>query len=207
MEIWKTFAIGHFSLGYLLGTASAKITHTNTNLALLFTFSVLPDADLLLYKYLEHRGPTHSLFFSLLIFLPIFVVYRKKAIPYFVALLSHSFIGDIYSHIAGVQLFWPLSTNWFSIADVSNLSFLSIGFELSLFAISTTIMLLNKEFQRKIFQETQIIYWLVPFGSVLGPIIIAETTSAIYFPPLLILPSIFYLIVFSMSIIGLKRRG
>jgi membrane-bound metal-dependent hydrolase YbcI (DUF457 family) len=176
-------------------------------LALLFTFSVLPDADLLLYKYLEHRGPTHSLIFSLLIFLPIFVVYRKKALPYFVALLSHSFIGDIYSHIAGVQLFWPLSTNWFSIADVSNLSFLSVGFELSLFAISTTVILLNKEFQRKIFQKTSKIYWLVPFGSVLGPIIIAETTSVIYFPPLLILPSIFYLIVFSMSITGLKRMG
>jgi membrane-bound metal-dependent hydrolase YbcI (DUF457 family) len=173
-------------------------------LALLFTFSVLPDADLLLNQYITHRGPTHSLFFSLLIFFPIFAIYRKKAIPYFVALLSHSFVGDIYSHIDGVQLFWPFSTEWFSVADISNVSFLSIGFELILFAISTTIILLNKDFQKQFFQKTSKIYWIVPFGSVLGPIVISETMYAIDFPPLLLLPSIFYMIMFSISIIGLN---
>ena len=199
------FAIGHFSLGYLLGTATSKITKTRLNLALLFTVSVLPDADLLLPNILAHRGPTHSLFFSLLIFLPVFALYRKKAIPYFIALLSHSLIGDIYSNMEGTQLFWPLSSDWFALAKISNTSLLSIGFELALFAVSTVIMVFNKEFKQSIFKKTSRIYWLIPFGFILAPLLLGGIDSIYYLPFLLIFPSIFYLALFSLLIIGLNK--
>ena len=206
MESKKTFAIGHFSLGYLLGTTSAKILNTRLNMALIFTVSVLPDIDLLLPTFLAHRGPTHSLFFFLFVFLPIFAVYRKKAIPYFIVLLSHSLIGDIYSNMEGIQLFWPISTDWFAIAEISNKSLFSVGFESTLFAVSTVIMVVTKDFPRLIFSKISRIYWFPPFVFVLGPLLLGGISPTYELPFLLVFPSVFYLVIFSLSIIRLNYK-
>lgn len=206
MEIEKTFAIGHFSLGYLLGTTSAKIINTRLNMALIFTVSVLPDIDLLFPNFLAHRGPTHSLFFFLFIFLPIFAVYRKKTIPYFIVLLSHSLIGDIYSNMEGTQLFWPFSTDWFAIAEISNKSLFSVGFESALFAVSTVIMVVNKDFPRLFLSKTSRIYWFPSFMFVLGPLLLGGISPTYELPFLLVFPSLFYIVLFSMSLIGLNNK-
>ena len=153
-------AIGHFGLGYLLGTACAKLVNTRLNLALLFTVSILPDFDLLFSRFIVHRGPTHSLFFLLLVSLPFFVVYKKSVIPYFVALLSHSLIGDIYGSM-GVQLFWPFSRQWIHVFNVSAISDLSFGFELVLFAFSVVVMFVNKDF-RKMFSAVSYTHLTLP---------------------------------------------
>ena len=198
---WKLFAIGHFGLGYLLGKASSKITHTPLNLALLFTVSLIPDLDLLLPNFLPHRGPTHSIFFSVLVFLPFFVKYKKEAFPYFVALLSHSLIGDIYGTYVGVNLFWPFSNNWLLIFNLSNVSNLSIGLELSLFAISTLIMTLNHDLKKILTYNKSKIYWLIPLGGVLGPLLIGQINSDYNIPFLLVFPSLFYVAIFTIAII------
>jgi len=150
-------------------------------MALIFTVSVLPDIDLLLPNFLAHRGPTHSLFFFLVVFLPIFAVYRKKAIPYFFVILSHSLIGDIYSNMEGTQLFWPFSTDWFAIAEISNKSLFSVGFELALFVVSSLIMVVTKDFPKFLFSKTSRIYWLVPFGFVLGPLCLVVLVQSMNF--------------------------
>jgi membrane-bound metal-dependent hydrolase YbcI (DUF457 family) len=194
-------------LGYLFGEASAKITGTRLNLALVFTVSILPDFDLFFPGFLTHRGPTHSLFFSFLVFFPFFVVYRKKAIPYFLVLLSHSLIGDIYSDIdGGIQLFWPFSNELVSIFTLSNTSALSISFELVLFTTSTIIMVFNKDLKKMFSHEISRIYWVVPFGSVLGPLLIGVFYPRHVFPFLLVLPSLFYLALFSLLIIGFNSK-
>src|SRR4030042_300438 len=100
------YAIGHFALGYLTGKAIAKPLHIQLNMTLLLTASVIPDVDLLL-RFLDHRGPTHSLITIAILITPFLIYYGKAAIPYAVALASHSMIGDI---IGGTQLLWPLST-------------------------------------------------------------------------------------------------
>ena len=183
----------------------SKITKTKINLALIFTFSVLPDLDILLPNYLTHRGPTHSLLFSLLAFSLFFMIYRKKAIPYFVVLISHLLIGDIYGPTRGVQLFWPFSAEWSTIAFISNLSLLSIGFELTLFTLSTVIIFVNKDFQKSFLDSENRIYWLIPFGSVLGPLIIEGINTPYNLPLLLVIPSLIYLAILSLPIIGIKR--
>lgn len=154
---------------------------------------------------LIHRGPTHSLFFSLLVFAPFFAIYRKKAIPYFIVLLSHLLIGDIYGPIRGIQLFWPFSTDWITIAIISNLGLLSIGFELTLFSLSSFIILLNKDFQKSFLDSKNRIYWLIPFGSVLGPLLIEGVNTPYNLPLLLVIPSLIYLAIFSLPIIGITR--
>ena len=174
-------------------------------MALIFTVSVIPDIDILMPNLLIHRGPTHSLFFSLLVFAPFFVIYRKKAIPYFIVLLSHLLIGDIYGPIRGIQLFWPFSTDWITIAIISNLGLVSIGFELTMFTISSFIILLKKDFQKSFLDSENRIYWLIPFGSVLGPLLIEGINTPYNLPLLLVIPSIIYLAIFSLPIIGIKR--
>ena len=74
------------------------------------------------------------------------------AIPYVIALLSHSLIGDIFS--GGIQLLWPFSSNWYYLLNFSVRSNFSVGLELVLFAMCSFVMFLNKDFQ-KIFLTTQ----------------------------------------------------
>ena len=147
------------------------------------------------------------MFIILLLFLPVFAIYRKKAIPYFIALLSHPLIGDIYSNMEGTQLFWPISTDWYTIAAISNKGLLSVSFELALFAASTAIMVYNKEFQKSFFNGTNRIYWLAPLGFVLGPLLLGQIDSAYILPFLLIFPNLFYTALFSLSIIGIKYKN
>jgi len=66
-----------------------------------------------------HRGPTHSIISALIVFVPFFIVYRKKAVPYFIALISHSLIADFL--IGGqIMLFWPLSQAEFGLHELGS---------------------------------------------------------------------------------------
>ena len=188
----------------MLGKASAKLLDTRLNLALLFTASVLPDFDLLFFMFLRHRGPTHSLLFIVLLCLPFLLVYKKKAVPYFVALLSHSLIGDIFS--GGIQLFWPLSRDWVYVANYHGREPISVAMELALFFAATAVMLVNKDFQKYFFQtKTMWFYWLIPLGSVVGPLVLNSGAYG-YMPLLLIPPSLFYIALFLWSMFGLSLK-
>ncbi|MFQ5836465.1 MAG: hypothetical protein ACE5HG_01280 [Candidatus Bathyarchaeia archaeon] len=44
------------------------------------------------------------------LFLPAFLLFGKRATPYFVALIQHSPIGD-YLTGAGIQLLWPIASD------------------------------------------------------------------------------------------------
>ncbi len=203
MEKYETFAIGHFGLGYLLGKVAAKTVDIRLNLGLLFTISVIPDVDVF-FRFLGHRGPTHSLFFSLIVSLPFFVWYRKKTIPYFVAFLSHFLLGDIY--FQGIQLFWPFSTDGVYVSNLSNRGGVSVVLELALFVITIVVMLLNKDFQKLLFDTKNRIYWLIPFVAVLGPLAIGTFNPEYSLPYLLVIPSLFYSVIFCTSLIGKKPK-
>jgi hypothetical protein len=155
--------------------------------------------------FCSQRTNTFFVFFVASSF-PFFIVYRKKTIPDYVILLSQSLIGDIYSNINGIQLFWPFSNDWVSILTLSNKSVPSISFELLLFTISTIIMVLNKDLKKMFSDSASRIYWLVPFGSALGLLMIGGFDPLYNLPFLLVFPSLFYLILFSLLIIGLNLK-
>jgi membrane-bound metal-dependent hydrolase YbcI (DUF457 family) len=186
----------------LLGKITSKTIGTKINLALLFTASVLPDFDLLLFRFIEHRGPLHSLFFCLIVSLPFLIFYKKKAIPYFVALLSHSLIGDIFS--GGIQLLWPISTERIFVSSLQVRSSASLGMELILFVVSIVVMIAVKDFQKLLQSKTSLVYWMLPFGAVLAPLLLTFGHQN-YLPLLLIPPSLFYLALFSNSMINSLR--
>lgn len=144
------------AIAYLLGKGSSKALHTKINIPLLLVLSILPDIDII-YDYLTgaaiHRGPTHSIIVAALIFIPIFIHYRKQAVPYFLALISHSVIADFL--IGGhLQLFWPLTNQEFGLHELGGVYIdifnpINMALEMVLFVIA--ILLLYKSGDWKVF--------------------------------------------------------
>ncbi len=204
------FAVGHMAIAYLLGKGSSKGLRVKLNIPILLVLSILPDIDII-YDFLTgsaiHRGPTHSIVVAALAFIPIFVIFRKKAIPYFLALISHPLIGDFL--VGGrLQLFWPLSTNQYGLHELGGpyidiFSPINIALELSLFVLATIV--LYKTGDWKVFfssNKTNLIL-IIPVATVLLPSTIGYpfSNSLLLSEPILALAHLFYLVLFSIAII------
>jgi membrane-bound metal-dependent hydrolase YbcI (DUF457 family) len=196
------FAIGHLSLGYLVAKVSARILKVQLNMPLLFAASVIPDIDLLL-EFLVHRGPTHSLITITALMVPFLILYRKNAVPYFVALASHSLIADFFT--GGVQLFWPVSSKFYGAVNIDVSSLINALLELGLFLVSIAAMFKTGDL-RKIASDKYKIALLVPIGAVLGPLLTTGSDIEETLPLLLVIPSLCYLAIFAYSIIVGKFR-
>ena len=196
------FAIGHFALGYLTGKGSTKLLKTNLNLPLLLVASVLPDFDLVLRAFipnLMHRGPTHSVIALTILTIPFFIIYGKQAIPYYAALLSHSLIGDFFT--GGIEMLWPLSQEWFGNLAIEIGSSADVLAELSLFTLATAIMYKAKDLKSLLKPKNSNLLLLIAFGAVLGPMLAIRYESDTALPTLLVIPSLFWLALFSYSIV------
>ena len=140
------YAAGHMAIGYLL--ARIQNRDNTLNIPIIWALSILPDIDLLIPN-LEHRGPTHSLIFSLIIFLPLIIHKKGKIIPYYTALLSHSVI-DLFTN-NGTQFLWPISDNNFRFPYTLKMGTTSEGIiEIILFAIMILIIILYKDYNKLI---------------------------------------------------------
>jgi len=188
------YAVGHMALGYLSGRAASKILKLNVNIPLLFLVSVLPDIDLLI-PGLEHRGPLHSVIVFCLLFLPIFILFKKKAISYFVALIQHSLIGDYL--IGNTQLLWPITTSWYgSGMEITSLN--NILIEWALFLISTTMLFRTKDAWSLFQQQSSNMILAVPVLTVLLPTLLS---FPLYVPSELVIPHLIYMTLFTLSIL------
>jgi hypothetical protein len=207
-----SFAVGHMALAYLLGKPSARFLKVSLNIPLILVLSLIPDVDILvgsLFNIEMHRGPTHSVIIAMLVFIPIFALYRKEAVPYFIALLSHSLIGDFF--IGGqVQLLWPLTTQQFGLywSYISMWDPISVTLEWTLFAISTVIMLKNRDLFLLFQDKKSNLLLAIPLVTVLLPTFMSYPLQE---PILLIPPHLFYLVLFSISIlivlVGTLKKG
>ncbi|HUK85812.1 MAG TPA: metal-dependent hydrolase [Candidatus Acidoferrum sp.] len=190
--------MGHFALGYLLGKGSSKLAKVKVNLPLLLTASVLPDVDLIL-RFLMHRGPTHSFITITVLMIPFFAVYRKRAIPYYAALLSHILIGDFFT--GGIELLWPISQNWFQALNYAVTSLPIQITELALFAVTLPIMYKLKDLQSLFKGHNMNWVLIIPLGAVIGPLFALGRGGESALPSLLVIPSIFYIVLFTYSIL------
>jgi membrane-bound metal-dependent hydrolase YbcI (DUF457 family) len=200
-----SFAVGHFGLAYLLGIGLAKVLKTYVNIPILLVLSILPDVDLIYDFFMKteiHRGPTHSIIIAILAFIPFFILYRKKAIPYFAALSSHSLIGDFL--VAGhVQLLWPLNEHEFCIHCDLGLPYigvhsqLNIALELTLFTLTLIILLKTKDIYLFFRNSKTNLLLAIPILTVLLPSLLS---FPVYVPFTLLLPHLFYLILFGVSV-------
>jgi hypothetical protein len=121
------------------------------------------------------------------------VKYKRQAVPYFVAILSHDLIGDIFG--GGVQLLWPFSTNQFYALNISVTNNLSVFLEFSLFICAVVIMIVSNDFKKTLYGKTNWLYYVIPSGAILGPLLLTIQNYN-NLPNLLLIPSLFCLGLF-----------
>ncbi len=204
------FAVGHMAIAYLLGKVSSKSFRVKLNIPILLVLSILPDIDII-YDFLTgseiHRGPTHSIVVLTLAFIPIFIIYRKQAIPYFLALISHPLIGDFL--IGGkLQLLWPLSSNEYGLHELGSyyigiFSSANIGLELTLFLIATIVLYKSSDWKAFFTSNKTNLILIIPVATVLLPSTIGYpfSDSLLISEPLLALAHLFYLALFIIAIL------
>jgi membrane-bound metal-dependent hydrolase YbcI (DUF457 family) len=200
------------ALAYLLGKASAKPFNLNPNIPLLLVLSILPDIDIIFERIFQlelHRGPTHSIIVAILIFIPFFLVYRQRTLPYFLAFASHALVGDFL--IGGqIQLLWPFSTAQYGLHELGSLYIgifdpINIHLELTLFLIATIILFKSNDIQA-FFKKSKLNFILIiPILTVLLPTMFGYPFSdpLLFTVPQLALPHFFYLLLFSIAILNL----
>jgi membrane-bound metal-dependent hydrolase YbcI (DUF457 family) len=196
----STYAVGHFAIGYILAKLTSKMTKTKFNVALILTLSVIPDVDILITP-IVHRGPTHSVLMAFAVFIPIFALYHKNALPYFAALVQHSLIGD---YVAGgkVQLLWPLTTQTFGL-ELSIKSPANITIEWLSFLTATLIMIKTKDAYPLLQPHNSNLILTIPAFTVLLPTLLAFPLEV---PIALIPPHIVFAALFTASLsIDLKN--
>jgi hypothetical protein len=198
------------SIAYLLGKGSSKLLHYKPNIPLLLVLSIIPDVDIifdLLTGAQLHRGPSHSVVVAIVAFIPFFIVYRKKAIPYFLALISHSLIGDFF--IGGqVQLLWPLSTTQFGLQELGSYYInifnpINIALELTLFTIATVVLYKTNDWKVFFTSNKSNLILIIPVFTVLLPTTIGYPFSAslLTTEPFLAIAHLFYLVLFSIAVL------
>ena len=160
--------------------------------------SIIPDADIL-FEHLgiiQHRGPTHSIILSIIVFAPILAIYRKKALPYLLALAQHALIGDFV--LGGrFQLLWPITTQYYGIG-VSVTSQTGVILELTAFLASLAIMIASRDLIRLIQPRVSNLTLAIPTFTVILPTFLSYPMQV---PTWLITPHIIYLAMFSTSIL------
>jgi membrane-bound metal-dependent hydrolase YbcI (DUF457 family) len=198
------------SIAYLLGKGSSKPLRYKPNIPLLLVLSIIPDIDIifdLLTGAQLHRGPSHSVVVAIVAFIPFFIVYRKKAIPYFLALISHSLIGDFF--IGGqVQLLWPLSTTQFGLHELGSYYInifnpINIALELTLFTIATVVLYKTNDWKVFFTSNKSNLILIIPVFTVLLPTTIGYPFSAplLSTEPFLAIAHLFYLVLFSIAVL------
>jgi len=195
-----TYAVGHFAIGYILAKLTSKMTKTKFNVALILTLSVIPDVDILI-PLVVHRGPTHSILMAFIVFIPIFALYHKNALPYFAALIQHSLISD---YVAGgkVQLLWPLTTQTFGL-ELSIKSPANITIEWLSFLTATLIMIKTKDVHSLLQPHNSNLILIISTFTVLLPTLLAFPLEV---PIALIPPHIVFIALFTASLsIDLKN--
>ena len=129
-EALDVYFLGHMAWAYVWAMiAWALIPGVKRSgklfVPLVLILGILPDSDLLLGRLgIVHRTVTHSFLLWIIIFIPLFIIFGLKSIPYFVAVVQHFAFGDLLMGM--VMIFWPFNSSFIgfnfampSVVDVS----------------------------------------------------------------------------------------
>ncbi|MGW8248965.1 MAG: metal-dependent hydrolase [Acidiferrobacterales bacterium] len=134
----------HPAIPLAIGTGLGKETVSGKLLVLGILFSILPDFDVIAFKFgipyssqWGHRGFTHSLFFAIVISLAFaYLLSSKLALNrgrvftfLFIAMASHGLLDMFTDGGLGIALLWPFTnTRYFWPYQVITVSPIGIGF-------------------------------------------------------------------------------
>jgi membrane-bound metal-dependent hydrolase YbcI (DUF457 family) len=129
---------------------------------------------------------------------PFFLLYRKRAIPYYAAMLSHILIGDFFT--GGVELFWPLSHSTFGALNLDTAGLIVSSIELSLLLLTLPFMYKLGDLKTLLKPDNKNWALIIPLGAIIGPLVSLGRGREDALPALLIIPSLFYIGLFSYSL-------
>ena len=187
------FAVGHLAIGYLSAKVFQKLLKTDINLPMIFFLSLIPDVDLLI-PGLVHRGITHSIIVLTLVFIPIFLLYRKTSIPYFVAIVQHSLVGDFL--MGKAQIFWPLTSIFYG-CGIHVLSSTNISIEWASFLLAMIVLTKTNDSRLLFKSQKSYLLLIIPSGAIFVSSIIGMSKAA---PIELLIPHLIFLTIFTFSI-------
>jgi len=190
----EMFAVGHLAFGYLLAKVCQRFLRTDLNLPLVFLLSLLPDIDLLIPE-LAHRGMTHSIVLLTVLFIPIFVLYRKSGVPYFVTIAQHSLLGDFI--VGGAQIFSPLTNTSYGL-DVALQSLTNVVLEGSGFVLAMVIMTLTRDLSGLFKPKMKNFLLVMPEGALVGSAFISWRFST---PVGLLIFHVILFAIFAVSVL------
>jgi membrane-bound metal-dependent hydrolase YbcI (DUF457 family) len=132
---------------------------------------ILPDADLLFSNIgVMHRTFTHSIFFWTIIFVPLFIIFRLKSVPYFVAVVQHFAFGDLL--IGKVMMFWPFNSSQIGF-NIAMPSIVDVTLEIAGLLLALAIIIYSRDLKRLFSVDKNNILMLLP--------LLALVASAVYF--------------------------
>ena len=199
-EAAASFAVGHIALGYILAQGSSKLVGTKIALPIVITLSIIPDIDIL-FPFIQHRGLTHSLLSATALFLPAFIVWRRQALPYFIALVQHSLLGD-YLGGGGLKLLWPVINTTYGLRiDIKGTA--NVILELLVFLVASMIVLKTKDLTKLFEPKALNLILIVPTVAVLLPTFFAFPFPV---PFILVIPHLIYLAAFLLAIVASIMR-
>jgi hypothetical protein len=130
------------------------------------------------------------------LFIPLFIRYRAKAVPYYLAIIQHPLVADYF--VGGhVQLFWPLTTQYYGIGT-SIMSPENTAAELAAFLVAMILMLKTKDVKTLLQPHKSNLTLLIPTATVLLPTFARYPLDV---PVLLVAPHLVYMFVFAVSIV------
>lgn len=133
-------------------------------------------------------------------FIPFFIIYRRRALPYFVSLISHPLIGDFI--VGGnLQLFWPITKSYYGLS-IAITSPTNVALEFTLFIIAIIILVTTKDLMKLLKPHLSNLILLIPTLTVLLPAIVGFPLQV---PTLLLIPHIIYILLFLASIASTFR--
>lgn len=150
---------------YVWATISAGKHRGRLFMSIVMTLGVLPDVDLFLRGFgVLHHSFTHSLFFWFILSVPFFVVYRRRVVPFLVAVVQHFAFGDLLFGI--VMIAWPFSQSFFGLG-IAMPSTLDIVFEIGGLLLAGGVSFFNGDLKRILSVSSASLLMLLPFLALL----------------------------------------
>ena len=138
---------------------------------------ILPDGDLLFGSLgVVHRTFTHSFFFWIIIFVPLFIVFRLKSVPYFVAVVQHFAFGDLL--MGKVTIFWPFSKAQVGFGFPMP-SLIDVSLEIGGLLLALGIMVYSKDIKRLFSVDKRNILMLLPLLALAASVVFGSHLSYI----------------------------
>jgi len=162
------FFLGHMAWAYIWAVTFSGKHREKLFIPAVLILGVIPDIDLLLWDLSAHHTFTHSLFFWFVIFAPFLLVFRRKVVPYLVAVVQHFAFGDFF--VGKVMLFWPFSPSYFGFYNTL-FSVFDVALETGGLLLALGIMYFNGDLKRLLSVDTRNIPLFLPLLALLTSIL------------------------------------